>query len=550
MRVPSITPLALGLVLLAPWPAARGQESALAADVRRAAESITAEQLRTTLTFIAADELEGRDTPSRGLDTAAKFLAYNLARCGLKPAGDDGTFFQRIALRRTRMDPAASSLTIGSRSYRGGADFLIARQGFFDRSGAGSGEGSVVYVPSAWFIKARMMDPLASVDLTDKILLTSAELPRGVNFGELRGRRGEDWSDPVTYAQSKGARGVLWIPGFNTLAGWTRAAEAAQAERTVVERFVAADAPSLPAVSLSPSMLQELLRGEKVTAQQAFERAVSGGAGDAVPLTAEKTVKLTVTSKSEPAATQNVVAVLEGRDPALREEYVALGAHYDHIGMRPNQPGDKIYNGADDDGSGTTALLAIAEAYARGQRPKRSLLFVWHAGEEQGLWGSRYFTGNPTVPLDRVVAQLNIDMIGRSKKEGDTNPRNRELSGPDQVYVIGSRMMSTELGSLSERVNDSYLKLKFDYRYDDPMDPNRFFYRSDHIEYARKGIPIIFYFDGVHEDYHGPSDTADRIDYDKMLKVTRTICATAGALGNLPVRPRVDKQLPDTVQRR
>jgi Zn-dependent M28 family amino/carboxypeptidase len=206
---------------------------------------------------------------------------------------------------------------------------------------------------------------------------------------------------------------------------------------------------------------------------------------------------------------------------------------------------DTICNGADDDGSGTTAVFGMAEALSHAKlRPKRSVLFVWHCGEEKGLWGSRYFTDYPTVPLDHVVTQLNIDMIGRSKKEGDTDPRNASLSGPNEIYVIGSTMMSTELGKLSQDVNSGYLKIGYDVKYDDPKDPNRFFFRSDHYNYARKGIPIIFFFDGVHEDYHRAGDEPQKIDYEKMEKVTRTIYMTLWEVANLATRPKVDKPLP------
>jgi Zn-dependent M28 family amino/carboxypeptidase len=230
----------------------------------------------------------------------------------------------------------------------------------------------------------------------------------------------------------------------------------------------------------------------------------------------------------------------------LKSEYVALGAHYDHVGSGcPPVGNDTICNGADDDGSGTTALLGMAEALSKSPtRPKRSVLFVWHCGEEKGLWGSRYFTEFPTVPLDKIVAQVNIDMIGRSKKEGDTNSRNAELTGPDAIYLIGSTMMSTELGELVNEVNKSYLNLAFDTKYDAPGEPNRFFFRSDHYNYARKGIPIIFFFDGTHEDYHRPGDTADKIDYQKMEKVTRTIYMTVWEIANRPARLKVDKPLP------
>ncbi|HSK08137.1 MAG TPA: M28 family peptidase, partial [Vicinamibacterales bacterium] len=160
------------------------------------------------------------------------------------------------------------------------------------------------------------------------------------------------------------------------------------------------------------------------------------------------------------------------------------------------------------------------------------------------LWGSAHFTAFPTVPIDRIVAQLNIDMIGRSRAEGDTDPRNKDLSGPNEVYVIGSNMLSTELGALSEAVNAAYGKLSYNYKYDDPKDPERFFYRSDHIHYARKGIPIIFYFTGVHADYHQPSDEVSKIDFPKYEKITRAVFATFWEIAEMRSRPAVDKELP------
>jgi len=199
----------------------------------------------------------------------------------------------------------------------------------------------------------------------------------------------------------------------------------------------------------------------------------------------------------------------------------------------------------DDDGSGTVSILEIAHAFLTGPRPKRSLIFVWHCGEEKGLWGSSYFTNHPTVDLSKVVTQLNIDMIGRSKKEGDTNPANNVLTGPKEIYVVGSTKMSTDLQKVSESVNKGFLNLSFNYKYDDPKDNERIFYRSDHYNYAHKGIPIIFYFDGVHEDYHRPSDEVSKIDFDKMSEVARTVYATGWTIANNAKRPVVDKPLKD-----
>jgi len=195
--------------------------------------------------------------------------------------------------------------------------------------------------------------------------------------------------------------------------------------------------------------------------------------------------------------------------------------------------------------------LSIAEALSKAPtHPKRSILFVWHCGEEKGLWGSEYFNKFPTVDIKNVVAQLNIDMIGRSKKPDDANPRNKDLSGESAIYVIGKDMMSSTLGSIVDATNKGYLNLGYDTRYDDPKDTNRFFFRSDHFNYALNGIPITFWFDGVHEDYHQPGDEPQKIDYNKMEKVARTILLTLLEVTNLKERPKIDKQLPPELTQR
>lgn len=516
---------------VAPRPAARP-------DSRHGnADAITADELKDFLYFIASDEMEGRDTPSRGLDTTAKFLALNLSRWGFRPAGDAGSYFQKIALRKERVDPAGSTATVGRDTFRCGEDFLA-------RPRAGTASAPAVYVGDGWVVKAKGLDAYKGVDVRDRVMIvTGRGWPKGITGADLRGKQGEDWQNPEGYAREHGAKAVVWVPNFDELAGWARTREYLQRESTVVDRFDPAGAGPLE-ITAGPALVASLFRGEQVGGGVILGRALAGEGGEALALKPDKVVNLTVAVATESLPTQNVVAVLEGSDPVLKNEFVAFGAHYDHLGVHPNGSGDAIYNGADDDGSGTTALLAMADAFAHGPRPKRSLLFVWHCGEEKGLWGSRYFTDNPTVPLDHVVAQLNIDMIGRSKPEGDMNAADRELSGPNEVYVIGSKMMSSELGALSESVNHSYLNLTLNYRYDDPKDPNGFFYRSDHFNYARKGIPIIFYFDGVHQDYHRPSDSPDKIDYQKMEKITRTVFATGWEIANLPERPKVDQPLP------
>jgi Zn-dependent M28 family amino/carboxypeptidase len=540
-----------------PFPSAFAQKrggkasaaTATATAAAHGADQITAQQMRDYLYFIASDEMEGRDTPSRGLDTTAKFIALNLSRWGFKPAGDEGTFFQRIALRRDKIDAAQTRLEINGQTYKPGEDFIAAGNG-------GSASGQLVYAGNGWLIKSKNMDAYQGIDAKDKIVVVTTSmngLPKGVTQADLKGTRGTDWMDPGEYAKKQGAKAILLVPDFQILSNWERT------RQNLMERGVPSVAKSQPAnsgtqplrVILSPRLAATLFQGEKQNASSLFDAYASGNTAAPFALKPEKQVSINVVSKNDPATTQNVVAVWEGSDPLLKNEYVAVGAHYDHIGISatPDKNGDSINNGADDDGSGTTAILSMAEALAHTTpHPKRSILFVWHCGEEKGLWGSRYFTDNPTVPLDKVVAQLNIDMIGRSKKNGDTNPLNAELTGPNEIYVIGSTMMSTELGQLSNRVNQSYLNLGYNVKYDDPADPNRFFFRSDHFNYARKGIPIIFFFDGVHEDYHRPGDEPQKIDYDKMQKVTRTVYLTMWEVANLPTRPTVDKPLPEALR--
>lgn len=513
----------------------------------RGVDTISAAQLREYLSFIASDEMEGRDTPSRGLDTTAKFIAMNLTRWGFKPAGDNGTFFQRIALRRDQVDGARSTAEINGQKFNFGDDFL-------PNTVAATLTGPLVYVGRGWIVQSKNMDDYKGIDVKDKIMVVFGQgLPPGLTQAEMRANQGQALANPTLYARQHGAKGILVIPDGTVIQNWEQQRQRALLPaRAFVEKFQAqtTNAP-VPTITMSLRMANALFEGEKFDGTTLITRAQSSEPVPAFDLNSNKTVNITVAVKPDHPTTQNVVAVWEGGDAVLKNEYVAVGAHYDHVGICAPGTADPICNGADDDGSGTTALLGMAEAISHAKlRPKRSVLFVWHCGEEKGLWGSRYFTDYPTVPLDHIVTQLNIDMIGRSKKDGDTNPRNKDLSGPNQIYVIGSTMMSTDLGKLSETVNKSFLNLQYDLRYDDPADPNRFFSRSDHYNYARKGIPIIFFFDGVHEDYHRPGDEPQKIDYEKMEKVARTVYMTLWEVANLPVRPKVDKPLPAQLQQR
>jgi hypothetical protein len=520
----------------------------------RGGDTITAAQLRTYLSFIASDEMEGRDTPSRGLDTVAKFIALNLTRWGFKPAGDDGTFLQKIALKREQIDASKTIAEINGQKFSIGDDFLPGTV-------AATLTGPLVYVGRGWIAQPKNIDDYKGIDVKGKIMVVLSQAPP-ITQQEARGAAPGTIVNPATYAQTHGAKGIITIYNPGVGQSWEALRQRALSPgRAVVEKFQTQSqtAPTnlaVPTVTVAPKMAAALFAGEKSDAASIMSRAASADPVAPFDLSANKSVNLTIVTAPSRVMTQNVVGVWEGSDPKLKSEYVAVGAHYDHIGMAGSGGcqaigADNICNGADDDGSGTTAVFGMAEALSHAKiRPKRSVLFVWHCGEEKGLWGSRYFTDYPTVPLEQVVTQLNIDMIGRSKKEGDTNPRNESLSGPNDIYVIGSTMMSTQLGKLSMDVNSSYMKIGYDVKYDDPKDPNRFFFRSDHYNYARKGIPIIFFFDGVHEDYHRAGDEPQKIDYDKMERVTRTIYMTLWEVANLPVRPKVDKPLPAQLNQR
>jgi len=233
---------------------------------------------------------------------------------------------------------------------------------------------------------------------------------------------------------------------------------------------------------------------------------------------------MTLFIKGKKVETENLASIIKGSE--YPDEYIIITAHLDHIGIDKN--GD-INNGADDDGTGNVALLEMAEAFKQAEKegfgPKRSLVFLHVTGEEKGLLGSKYYTENPLYPIKNTVANLNIDMIGR------VNPK-RETEDPNYIYLIGSDKLSQELHDISEAVNDKYIQLELDYTYNDERDPNRFYYRSDHYNFAKKNIPVIFYFNGTHQDYHKPTDTADKINYPVLEKRIKLIFYTAWELAN------------------
>lgn len=482
---------------------------------------ITADRLKAHLSLIADDLYEGRDTPSRGLDLTAMYIATQLKLWGATPGGDNGTYFQKIQLGRTVLDAKASSLTIDGEAIEIGVHFMPRNLEQAKIS------AEAVWIKSGYSNSKTNVDPFKGLNVKGKIVVTDGALPEGVSARDLF--RSQDWKNPVESAMEKGALAVIYTSEQAGGAGWER----------MMSRFTSGgrfspisgeDRKGIPSITL-----------DKTTSETLTNSFLSAGDSFVAPK-----IELNLEVKQETATTQNVIAIVEGTDPQLKKEYVALGAHYDHVGIgQPNAEGDTIYNGADDDGSGTVALMEIAHALATGAKPKRSTIFIWHAGEEKGLWGSAYFVEHPTVPLSAIKSQVNIDMIGRSRKPGDVDPKNKDLSGPDEIYVIGPQIVGPRMTELVKTVNDNFGSLKLNHKYDLVDEPNRFFFRSDHVNYVRKGIPAVFLFSGVHDQYHQAGDEVSTIDFQKMEKVTRTLMAITWEIAMTNNLPTIQNDLPN-----
>jgi len=506
------------------------------------ANAITGKQMQEWLTYIASDELEGRDTPSKGLDLAAKYISEHLKKLGIRPGGDEGTYFQKFPLRHSKLVVKDTKLDLNGEAFEYGNDFLAQLT-----SGTFSG-APLVFAGNGWVIKSKNLDSYKGIDVKGKVIVVTGTAPSGLQPGDLKGPIGGDWMTPAFYAQANGAKAIINFPTFSGLSNWA-SSKWSQSDKGSYQFGPVVAGPGVPVITVSPRVITTLFLGEKSNANTLFGKSYRAEPFESFDLKPEKRISGSVGLTTETVYTQNVVGILEGSDPVLKNEYVAVGSHYDHVGMNPFAVGkDKIWNGADDDGSGTVATMAIAEAFAKSpQKPKRSMIFIWHAGEEKGLWGSEYYTANPTVPIGSIITELNIDMIGRAQNANDVAAgRNKLLPKNGEVFLIGSKLMSTELGEVSESVNKAFLNMSFNYKYDDPNDPEQYFYRSDHYNYAKRGIPIIFYMDGDHVDYHQVTDSIEKIDFDQMEKVARTIFATGWELSNRPTRPKVDKPLPNT----
>jgi hypothetical protein len=521
-----------------------GSAGVLPPSVRKAADSITAAQLEKDLAYFASDELKGRNTPSPGFDLAAAYISKRLDAAGLKPLGDNGTFYQRYEMHEARVDTAAASITINGSALR-------LDDGFVLRSFAGkplTGSWPLVYVGHGWMIPDKGIDPYAGVDVRGKIVVTHGPraMPKDVTIQQF-GRVTVGASNVVAEAAKRGAAAVLMIPQTSAQPGWWQQLHGQNVVRKELDPWVpsAYAAAQVTSALLSRAAVDGLMTGERYTAEQLV------GRGDALDYPASfefsKRVFFNIPSTTIVHRPYNVVALVEGTDPVLKNEYIVVQAHLDgSVGTR-TVDGDAIYNSADDNASGSTGTLSIAERMMT-VRPKRSMIFVWDSGEEQGLWGSRHFVANPPVPLDRIVALFNVDMIGASRAPGTADADSPDVPGPNEVYLIGPGVLSDTTNALIERVNQDYLKMRFN-RTDDRWDSEFFYPRTDAGPFLERGILTIGWNTGLHRRYHLPADEAKFLDPRKIEAISRTVFATLWAMADSAERPRIEKPIPVSVLR-
>jgi len=521
-----------------------GSAGVVPAAVRKAADSITAAQLEKDLAYFASDELKGRNTPSPGFDLAVAYIVKRLEAAGVKPFGDKGTFYQRYEMHEARVDTAGASITIGGIPLR-------LDDGFVLRSFSGkplTGTWPVVYVGHGWVIPDKGIDPYAGVDVRGKIVLTHGPraMPKDVTIQQF-GRVTVGATNVVAEAAKRGAVAVLMIPQTSAQPGWWQQLQGQNLVRKELDPWVpsAYAAAQVTSALLSRAAVDGLMAGERYTDKQIVAQ------GDVLDYPASFELSKRVTFNI-PAATvvhhpYNVVALIEGTDAVLKNEYITVEAHLDgSVGTR-TVDGDAIYNSADDNASGSAGALSIAERMMT-VRPKRSMIFIWDSGEEQGLWGTRHFVANPPVPFDRIVAHFNIDMIGATRAPGTADADSPDVPGPNEVYLIGPGVLSDTTNALIERVNQDYLKMRFN-RNDDRWDSEFFYPRTDAGPFLERGVLTIGWNTGLHRRYHLPSDEAKFLDPTKIEAVARTVFATLWVMADSAERPGIDKPIPVSVLR-
>lgn len=524
MRSTSLITISL-LLCIPAWAQYDGRMAAPAeqpAVAARYGESITADNIKDQLHIVAGSGMEGRETATEGQRKAASYIISQFKKLGLQP-GAKGKWEQYFYLYQDTL--AGGSIRINNHSYVFGKDYYSSIKECKDQQLQAS---RILF--AGYGISTPEYDNYKNLDAEGKVVLILPGEPRKNDTAYLLtgARRASTWGGlgkKITEAANRKASAVLVVNE-----GATRIEQVSgnRLRRTSIytSNSKQEDNSKPNVYFISPEMAATLLAvtsPESLLNQETADKLKPGMINRAVDIQFRKGVRELKSS--------NVLAYLEGTDK--KEEVVFVTAHYDHLGTQDGQ----IYYGADDDGSGTVAVLGIAAAFARakkeGHAPRRSIVFMTVSGEEKGLLGSKYYTENPIYPLDKTVVDLNIDMIGRidPMHEKDTN----------YVYVIGDDKLSSALRDINEKANATFTRLHLDYKYNDPEDPNRFYYRSDHYMFARNNIPVIFYFNGTHEDYHRITDTVEKIDYPLLARRAQLVFYTAWEIANRDERLKVDR---------
>lgn len=478
------------------------------------ANSITEAELKDLLYIYASDEFEGRETGKPGQKKAVEFLKEKYISMGIPAAKGNGDYFQKVPLEIA--STPNGNIEMGGQLYEIGKDVVT-----FSKPLPGNFE--IVY--AGFGIETEGYSDYKNLNVTGKFVLIKIGEPKTedgnyVLSGSSKPSKWSNWRETLVNrletAKQKGAAGIIYADD----AYFARA----QGRYQYYSNGHSGGEMNLKDETVNPAYI--FINNN--VAKNLLEDIETNN----TPSILNSTITLGYSNRTEDVDSENVVAVLKGRSKP--DEYIVISSHLDHIGVAPN--GD-VNNGADDDGSGTVAMLEIAQAFKKaadaGQGPERSIVFLHVTGEEKGLFGSEYYTDHPIFPLSQTVANLNIDMIGRIDPERKGN-RN-------YIYLIGSDKLSTDLHKLSEAVNKECCNIELDYKFNDENDPNRFYYRSDHYNFAKNNIPIIFYFNGVHADYHQPSDEPDKINYDLLTNRAKLVFYTAWAVANRPERILVDK---------
>ena len=477
-------------------------------------KAITASSLSARLHFIASPELEGRETTFRGQKVAARYIASEFQRIGLKPIGDSGSYFQKFEVEATKISDKAKIVVTnkgGSTTYQFRSDFLALSGLEQEIAGEVVFIGHIDNKVDTTLTKGRIV--LALLGRKDDARDTSVSAMRRIGF--IRQFPGS--LATLVIADDSGNASVERL---NARFGPTIERGAMQ----VVSRDARTPRGFAFPILVSPRLADAILSPTGRSVAQMRDAAVQS-TGYEPQAIGGTTVTLDLRSSRELKTTENVIGLLEGSDPKLKEEVVVFTAHYDHVGVGAN---GAIYYGADDDGSGTVGVIELAQAFAANPvRPKRSLIFITVVGEEKGLWGSDWYVRHPVVPLEKTIANLNTDMIGRVDK------KYAELKNSNYVYVIGSDKISTQLDSVMKVANKESVNLHLDYTYNDDKDPNQFYRRSDHYNFAKNGVPVVFFFTGEHEDYHRSTDTVEKILFDRMERIVRLIYATGWKLADM-----------------